>query len=173
MMGDRRRRRSSCRRRARTASKIERGPGERSRSADQAAQARDQGVGGGRPKRQVALAWPQVDEINRLTREKPGLFEVDAFDKHLRGCLFGKDFDNWVDLSETCGLAMADPRMTMLREIQCGEQSEGGGDRVKACTLERSGGRGSEGGAGGGHGAISLTRYIRRSLEWRVRSRRG
>ena len=58
-----------------------------------------------------------MDEINRLTAERPGLFEIEAFDKHTRGCLFGKDFENWTDLSETCGLAMADPRMAILRDI--------------------------------------------------------
>ena len=58
-----------------------------------------------------------MDEINRLTAEMLGLFEIEAFNKHTCGCLFSKDFDNWTDLSETCRLAMADLRMAILQDI--------------------------------------------------------
>ena len=47
----------------------------------------------------------------------PGLFEIEAFNKHTHGCLFGKDFDNWTNLLETCGLAMADQRMAILQDL--------------------------------------------------------
>ena len=68
-----------------TAGRIKQRPGKGSQSADQVAHSQDQGAGSSQLKRQVALAWLQVDEINRLTREKLGLFKVDAFDKHLLG----------------------------------------------------------------------------------------
>ena len=99
------------------ASRSEQRPGEGEQRGGHAAHGREQEAGSGRPRRQVAQSWPPVDEINRLTAERPGLFEIEAFDKHTRGCLFGKDFDSWVDLSETCGLAMTDPRMVILRDI--------------------------------------------------------
>ena len=108
------RQKSSCRQRARWAgaSRVLR----RGHMAV-AAHSREQEAGNGRPRRQVAQSWPQGDEINRLTAERPGLFEIEAFDKHLRGCLFGKFFDSWTDLSETCGLALTDPRMAILWDI--------------------------------------------------------
>ena len=57
--------------------------GVESQSASQATQSQDQGGGGGWPRRQVATAWPQVNDVNRLTREKPELFEIEQFNKHL------------------------------------------------------------------------------------------
>ena len=100
-----------------TAGGSEQRPVEGAQDGGQAAHGREQEASNRRPRRQVAQSWPPVDEINRLTAEMPGLFEIEAFDKHTRGCLFGEDFENWTDLSETCGLAMADPRMAVLRDI--------------------------------------------------------
>ena len=91
----------------------------------------------------MATAWPQVDDVNRLTREKPELFEIEQFDKHLRSCLLGKDFDSWVDLSETCGLAMADSRMTMLREIVTSNPREKV-TKSKPAAPERPGGQAAD-----------------------------
>ena len=127
-----------------TASEVARGSVEGSGSAGPTAQGQDQAVGGGRPRRQVALTWPPVDEVNRLTREHPQLFEVEEFDRHLRGRLYAHDFDSWVDLSETCGLQMADSRMKMLREIVEGNPREEPA-RVRPAAREQPGGRSSRG----------------------------
>ena len=90
------------------------------------------------------MTWPPVDEVNRLTREHPQLFEVEEFDRHLRGRLYAHDFDSWVDLSETCGLQMADSRMKMLREIVEGNPREEPA-RAKPAAWEQLGGRSSRG----------------------------
>ena len=81
--------------------------------------AQDKGGNEGRsqPVRLAKQAWPHIDEVKRLTSEKPHLFELEAFDQHLRGCLLAKDFVSWRDLSETCGLSMGHPNMSIRRDI--------------------------------------------------------
>ena len=54
-------------------------PVEGAHGGGQAAHSQGQGAGNGQPRRQVAQSWPQVDEINWLTAERPGLFEIEAF----------------------------------------------------------------------------------------------
>ena len=54
--------------------------------------------------------------------------------------MYGKDFDSWVDLSETCRLTMADPRMTMLREIVEGNLREEPA-KAKPAAQEQPGGQ--------------------------------
>ena len=91
--------------------------------------------------------------------------------------MFGKDSDNWTDLSETCGLALTDPRMAILRDIAANNPKvvvPGPGQAVK----ERPGGQAADAVRAeleGADGPASLAKCIGGGLErgiggWRSQS---
>ena len=128
------------------------------RRSVEGAHGNEEGVGQSQLRRQVRprevrQPWSHIDEINRLTAEKLELFEVETFDRHLQGCLFGKDFDSWTDLSESCGLTMehanmailcdiaaSNPRAVVLSLVQGGNERAGGPSG--GCGKGRAGSRG-------------------------------
>ena len=81
--------------------------------------------------------------------------------------MFGKDSDNWTDLSETCGLALTDPRMAILRDIAANNlkvvvpgpgqaaKERPGGQAAEAVRAELEGAMGRPASLGASDGALS------------------